>query len=83
MLEPLTYDFMQRSRFAAALVGSVCSVIGVFVVLRGLAFCRRRDGARRLCRVTLAYLLGLPPEPRDRLRTGHGLITGWVEEKAA
>ena len=38
MLELLSYDFMQRSLVAAALVGALCSVIGVFVVLRGLAF---------------------------------------------
>ena len=38
MLELLSYDFMQRSLLAAAMVGGLCSVIGVFVVLRGLAF---------------------------------------------
>jgi ABC-type Mn2+/Zn2+ transport system permease subunit len=38
MLELFTYDFMQRSLLAAALVGALCSTIGVFVVLRGLAF---------------------------------------------
>ena len=38
MLELLSYDFMQRSLAAAMLVGAVCSAIGVFVVLRGLAF---------------------------------------------
>ena len=38
MLELFTYDFMQRSLLAAAMVGGLCSVIGVFVVLRGLAF---------------------------------------------
>ena len=38
MTELLTSDFMQRSLLAAAMVGGLCSVIGVFVVLRGLAF---------------------------------------------
>src|SRR5215475_12251351 len=33
MLDLLTYDFMQRSLLAAAMVGGLCSVIGVFVVL--------------------------------------------------
>jgi len=38
VFELLTYDFMQRSLVAAAMVGGLCSLIGVFVVLRGLAF---------------------------------------------
>ena len=38
MLELMSYDFMQRSLLAAAMVGGLCSFIGVFVVLRGLAF---------------------------------------------
>ena len=32
MLEMLAYDFMQRSLLAAAQVGLLCSVIGVFVI---------------------------------------------------
>ena len=38
MLDLLTYDFKQRSLLAAEMGGGLCSVIGVFVVLRGLAF---------------------------------------------
>ena len=34
----LTLGFLQRSLAAAALTGGLCSAIGVFVVLRGLAF---------------------------------------------
>src|SRR5436190_509130 len=33
MLELFTYDFMQRSLLAAALVGALCSTIGVFIGL--------------------------------------------------
>lgn len=82
MLELLAYDFMQRSLLAAALVGSVCSVIGVFVVLRGLAFAGAGTAHAAFAGVTLAYLLGLPPLS---LAIVFGLatvwITGWVEEK--
>ena len=35
---PLAYPFMQRGLIAALLVGSVCAVVGVYVVLRGMAF---------------------------------------------
>jgi manganese/iron transport system permease protein len=38
LLQPLSYGFVQRAVIAAVLVGVVCSAIGVFVVLRGLAF---------------------------------------------
>lgn len=82
MIEALTYDFMQRSLFAAALVGLLCSIIGVFVVLRGLAFAGAGTAHAAFAGVTLAYLLGLPPLGMAVL---FGLITvwitGWVEEK--
>ena len=82
MLDLLTYDFMQRSVFAAAMVGGVCSLIGVFVVLRGLAFVGAGTAHAAFAGVALAYLIGWPPLPLAIL---FGLvtvwITGWVEEK--
>ncbi len=82
MLELLAYDFMQRSLFAAALVGLLCSIIGVFVVLRGLAFAGAGTAHAAFAGVTFAYLVGLPPLGLAIL---FGLatvwITGWVEEK--
>lgn len=38
LLEPLQYAFVQRALVGATLVAAVCATIGVFVVLRGLAF---------------------------------------------
>jgi ABC-type Mn2+/Zn2+ transport system permease subunit len=38
LLEPLSYSFMVRGLIATALVGVICSVIGTFIVLRGMAF---------------------------------------------
>ena len=75
MLEMLTYDFMQRSLMAAALVGAVCSVIGVFVVLRGLAFVGAGTAHAAFAGVALAYLVGLPPLP---LAIAFGLATVWI-----
>jgi ABC-type Mn2+/Zn2+ transport system permease subunit len=82
MIELLTYDFMQRSLLAAAMVGALCSVIGVFVVLRGLAFVGAGTAHAAFAGVTLGYLMGWPPL---LLAILFGLatvwITGWVEEK--
>ena len=38
MLEPFEYGFMQRAMLSAALVGGITAAIGVFVVLRHLAY---------------------------------------------
>ena len=82
MFELFTYDFMQRSLLAAAMVGGLCSVIGVFVVLRGLAFMGAGTAHAAFAGVALGYLMGWPPLLMAIL---FGLatvwITGWVEEK--
>jgi ABC-type Mn2+/Zn2+ transport system permease subunit len=82
MLELFTYDFMQRSLLAAALVGGLCSVIGVFVVLRGLAFVGAGTAHAAFAGVALGFLMGWPPLLMAMI---FGLatvwITGWVEEK--
>ena len=82
ILELFTYDFMQRSLVAAAMVGGLCSVIGVFVVLRGLAFMGAGTAHAAFAGVALGFLMGWPPLLMAIL---FGLatvwITGWVEEK--
>ena len=82
MFDLFTYDFMQRSLLAAAMVGGLCSVIGVFVVLRGLAFVGAGTSHAAFAGVALGYLIGWPPL---FLAIVFGLatvwITGWVEEK--
>jgi ABC-type Mn2+/Zn2+ transport system permease subunit len=82
MIELLSYDFMQRSLLAAMLVGAVCSAIGVFVVLRGLAFVGAGTAHAAFAGVALAYLMGWPPLGMAIL---FGLatvwITGWMEER--
>jgi ABC-type Mn2+/Zn2+ transport system permease subunit len=75
MLELLSYDFIQRSIGAAALVGAVCSVIGVFVVLRGLSFIGAGTAHAAFAGVALAYLVGLPPLV---LAVIFGLVTVWI-----
>jgi manganese/iron transport system permease protein len=38
LLAPFEFDFMRRAFVASLLVGTLCAVIGTFVVLKGLAF---------------------------------------------
>jgi len=82
MLDLFTYDFMQRSLLAAAMVGGLCSVIGVFVVLRGLAFVGAGTAHAAFAGVALGYLMGWPPLLLAIIfGLGTVWITGWVEEK--
>jgi ABC-type Mn2+/Zn2+ transport system permease subunit len=77
----LAYDFMQRSLLAAGLVGALCSIVGVFVVLRGLAFIGAGTAHAAFAGVALAYLLGWPPLVLAILfGLATAWITGWMEE---
>ncbi|HLF85502.1 MAG TPA: metal ABC transporter permease, partial [Nitrospiria bacterium] len=38
VIEPLRYEFFLRGLLAALLIGSLCGVIGVFIVLRGMSY---------------------------------------------
>jgi manganese/iron transport system permease protein len=55
-MEPLSYGFLQRGLVASMLVGVVCSVIGCFVVLKGMAFLGDAMAHAILPGVALAYL---------------------------
>ncbi len=58
--EPWQYGFMVRGIVAAITVGAVCSVLGTFVVLRGMAFFGDALAHAILPGVVLAFMLGLP-----------------------
>ena len=55
---PFAYTFMQRGFLAALLVGVLCSVVGVYIVLRGMAFLGDALAHAILPGVAIAYLLG-------------------------
>jgi manganese/iron transport system permease protein len=57
---PLTYGFIQRALIAAVLVGVVCSVLGTYVVLRGMAFLGDALAHTILPGVVIAFLIGWP-----------------------
>lgn len=58
LIEPMTYQFMQRGLLAALLVGGVSGVIGCFVVVRGLSFFGEALSHSILPGVALAYIGG-------------------------
>ncbi|MFH2103220.1 MAG: metal ABC transporter permease [Chloroflexota bacterium] len=57
LLEPLQYEFMLRGLIAAVVVGVLCSVMGTYVVLRGMAFLGDAMAHAILPGVAIAYLL--------------------------
>jgi ABC-type Mn2+/Zn2+ transport system permease subunit len=59
LIEPLRYSFMQTGLLAAVLVGTTCAVLGVYVVLRGMAFIGDALAHTVLPGLVAAYLLGL------------------------
>ena len=58
LLEPLTYAFMQRGLLAGTMVGILCAVMGVYVVLRGMAFLGDALAHAILPGVAVAYIFG-------------------------
>jgi len=57
LLTPLQYSFMVRGLTAAVLTGIVCAVIGVYVVVRGMAFFGDALAHSILPGVAVGYLL--------------------------
>ena len=60
LLAPIQFDFILRSLGAAVIVGIVCSVLGTYVVLRGMAFFGDALAHTILPGVVVAFLLGWP-----------------------
>src|SRR5262245_14389091 len=60
LLEPLSYSFMWRGLLAAMMVGTICSVLGTYVILQGMAFFGDAMAHTILPGVVLAYLVGWP-----------------------
>ena len=58
LTEPLGYTFMQIGLTAAVLIGVACSALGVYVVLRGMAFLGDALAHTVLPGIVGAYLLG-------------------------
>ena len=57
----LEFAFMQRALLAALLVGTVCGVLGFFVILRRLAFIGVGISHSAIGGVAIGLLLGVDP----------------------
>lgn len=60
LMDPLGYPFMVRGLAASVMVGVVCSVLGTYIVLRGMAFFGDALAHAILPGVVIAHLLGWP-----------------------
>jgi manganese/iron transport system permease protein len=58
LLDPLSRAFFVRALIAAVLVGTVCAVVGTYVVLKGLAFIGDAISHAAFPGVVAAFLLG-------------------------
>ena len=54
---PFTYEFIQRGFIASVIVGTICSVIGCYVVIRSMAFMGDAMAHAVLPGVAIAYIL--------------------------
>lgn len=61
MLETFGYAYMQRAMIAGILVGALCAVIGVYVVLKGLAFIGAGISHASFGGVAIGVYLGINP----------------------
>lgn len=61
MLEILTYPFIQKALLSGIIVGAVCSLLGVFVVIRKMSFFGDAISHSAFTGVALGFLLGLNP----------------------
>ena len=57
LLAPFTYEFIQRGFIASVIVGTICSVIGCYVVIRSMAFMGDAMAHAILPGVAIAYIL--------------------------
>ena len=58
LIQPLRYPFMVRGLLASLMVGTLCAVVGSYVVLRGMAFFGDALAHAILPGIAIAYLMG-------------------------
>jgi manganese/iron transport system permease protein len=83
LLEPLGSAFFVRALVAAALVGSVCAVVGTYVVLKGIAFIGDAIAHAAFPGVVAAFILGAPYYLGAAIAAvGTSLAIGYVSRRA-
>lgn len=58
LVQPLTYEFMQRALVASLLIGGISGVVGCFIVVRGMSFFGDALSHSILPGVAIAYIFG-------------------------
>jgi ABC-type Mn2+/Zn2+ transport system permease subunit len=61
MIDLLQYAFMQRALIAGVVIGTVCAVVGVYVVLKGISFIGAGIAHASFGGVALGFALGINP----------------------
>jgi manganese/iron transport system permease protein len=79
LTDPLAFGYFQRSLAAGIIVGLVCSVVGTYMVLRGLAFMGDAISHSAFPGVVAAYLLKGPFYVGAVIAAvGTALAIGWI-----
>ncbi len=60
LVEPLSYDFMQRALLISVMIGVVCAMFSCFLILKGWSLMGDAVSHAVLPGLALAYLAGLP-----------------------
>lgn len=60
LIEPLSYDFMQRALLISVMIGVVCAMFSCFLILKGWSLMGDAVSHAVLPGLALAYLAGLP-----------------------
>lgn len=82
ILTPLEHGFFVRALAAAVIVGTVCAVVGTYVVLRGLAFIGDAISHAAFPGVVAAYLVKGPYLIGAAIAAvGTALAIGWVSRR--
>ncbi|MFC1575863.1 metal ABC transporter permease, partial [Gemmatimonadota bacterium] len=82
MMEFLSYGFIQRALLTGCLLGATCAVLGVFVVLRRMAFIGVGISHAALGGVALGLLVGAPPLAAAGIfSVGVAWVIGWITRR--
>src|SRR4051794_9039084 len=82
LTDPLQFQFFVRALLASAMVGVVCAVVGMYMVLRGLAFMGDALSHAAFPGVVIAYLLKGPFYLGAAVAAiGTALAIGWISRR--
>lgn len=82
MMEFLSYGFIQRALLTGVLLGATCAVLGVFVVLKRMAFIGVGISHAALGGVALGLVLGVPPlAAAGVFSVAVAWVIGWLTRK--